>query len=267
MMRFLSITLLFLLYSNFATADYFHLELGAGNYGQEGHTRKALFTTYGANKVEIAQPETFFNDIPQDASQAQLPLHAEKQYRVLFITLDELVKRNPGEQIVFHVNDLVAEWADYASVKLREYANNKGYNVIVESVPGNYFELNTQTAYDSVHLKNFELMYSETIQSVNCQGVYHDRLVVTAASRQRMREGLQKVANLGKRGLHLFILNTNDYFPGLERTEYSMRGKFYLNTTEWKGYGYDLPDGLWSAPERMSHVFFIASSFLRAPAE
>jgi len=258
-MRFSLITLSIILFSNLAGATYYHLELGAGNYGQEGHTRKALFTTYGANKVEIANPEGFFNDIPENASQAPFPLRTEKQYRVLFITLDGLVKRNPGEQIVFHVNDLVADWAEYASTKLREYANKKGYNVLVEAVPGNYFELNTQIAYDSVHLKNIEHMWSETIENLICKGIANDRLIVTPSSRKRMRDGLQKLANLSKHGLHFFILDRDDYFPNGERIEYSMRGKFYQNTTEWKGYGYDLPDGLWSAPEHMSHVFFIAA--------
>ena len=258
-MRFLSIAVLFILSSSFATAAHYHLELGAGNYGQEGHTRKALFTTYGANKVEIAHPETFFSDIPENASQASFPLSTKKQYRVLFLTLDELVKRYPSEQIVFHVNDLVAEWAEYASAKLREYADAKGYDTVVEAVPGNYFELNTEIDYDSVHLKNIEHMYSETIENIICEGTANDRLVVTPASRLRMREGLQKLANLSKRGLHFFILDRDDYFPHAERTDYSMRGKFYQNTTEWKGYGYDLPDGLWSAPEQMSHVFFIAA--------
>lgn len=251
-MQKISLVLVTLLLSSPALARYVHLELGAGNYGQEGHTRKALFMTYSANNVGIPSPRTFFEGITENASMAVLPLKPEIQYRLLFLTLDELVKRNPGEQIVFHVNDLVVEWADYASERLREYAGRKGYDVIVETVPGNYFQLGTTNVYDSVHLKNPELMYAASIDG--------DDTTVTESSCRRMREGLQKLANLGKRGLHFFILNSEDYFPSPERTRYSMRGKFYHNTSEWKGFGYDLPDGLWRAPEKASHVFFIAAS-------
>lgn len=245
-----------------ASATYFHLEAGAGNYGQEGHTRKALFTTYSANEVTIKNETSFFEGITENASQGVSPLKPEIQYRVLFQTLDELVKRHPNELIVFHVNDLVPDWAQYASDKLAEYAFLKGYNVVIEPVGGNYFLLDSSKtlasyrvfSYDSVHLKNAELMYSQSIDG--------RVLVVTNASRQRMREGLQRLANLSKSGLHFFILNTDDYFPHFERREYSMQGKFYLNSTEWSGYGYDLPDGLWSAPERLSHVFFIKANHL-----
>jgi|GEM_PF-2305220 len=251
-MRKILLVLVALLASNATLARYYHLELGAGNYGQEGHTRKALFTTYRSNNVTIPSPQTFFEGIPENASQAILPLRPELQYRVLFLTLDELVKRNPGQQIVFHVNDLVPEWAEYASERLQEYANRKDYHVIVETIPGNYFLLEGLNAYDSIHLKNPELMYAEAID--------REDATMTDWSCLRMREGLQKLANLGKRGLHFFILNTEDYFPSQERTQYSMRDKFYHNTTEWAGFGYDLPDGLWRIPERASHVFFIAAS-------
>jgi hypothetical protein len=257
-MRAILFAIPILLLSNSLVADYYHLELGAGNYGQEGHTRKALFTTYGANNVAIRNKTAFFEGISENATQAILPIKAAVQYRVLFRTLDELVTRNLGEQIVFHINDLVPEWAEYACAKLREYAASQKYDVVVEPVGGNYFLLDSAItlasygagSYDSVHLKNPELMYGEAVE--------RDEPVVTDASRHRMRTGLQKLANLGKHGLHFFIINRDDYFPHFERTQYAMRGKFYMNTTEWKGLGYDLPDGIWSSPKEASHVFFIA---------
>jgi hypothetical protein len=98
-----------------------HLELGAGNYGRDGHTKTSQAMTV-LMKIEDVSGENYIDHLEEVGRGDYKP---EEQYGVLVWTLDELVRRY-GDVGVFHVNDLYEEYAIFATQRLMEYAVSKG---------------------------------------------------------------------------------------------------------------------------------------------
>lgn len=168
----------------------------------------------------------------------------ERQYGVLFWTLDELVKRY-GDVGVFHVNDLYTEYALFATEKLKGYAVKKGYDgVIIEALPGDYRGIQAEKTlskygkdkYDSAHLKNPEISFYYDYMD-------GDALYASDEAREQTRLLLSKLARLSESGLYLFILDHSDFIPLKERTEYIDKGLFYHATTVWPSVPYIFPEG------------------------
>jgi hypothetical protein len=218
-----------------------HLELGAGNYGQDGHTKASQAKTILLKIKDVSDKKSYIDGLEEVGRGDYKP---EEQYRVLFWTLDELVKRY-GEVGVFHVNDLYEEYASFATQKLREYANAKGYtSIIVEAVPGDYQLIHPEQTlcrygknkYSSAHLKNPEV------------SLYHNRmdgddLYATDESRQEARQMLEQLASLSESGLYLFILDHKDFIPEEEKKEFIQKNIFYQGTDEWPPVPYIFPEG------------------------
>src|SRR5579872_6165969 len=95
-----------------------HLELGAGNYGPDGHTQCSQKKTVLMRIKQVSALKNYIDELEPKGKGDYKP---EDQYRVLFGTLDELVTRN-GPVGVFHVNDLYEEYASFATDKLKKYA-------------------------------------------------------------------------------------------------------------------------------------------------
>lgn len=150
-------------YTNQEVFDgWLHLELGAGNYGQTGITNnKNIFTN--------------FEDVSKYLNQSVMATDPEKQYALLFWTLDVLVNRY-GKNGVFHINDLYLIDALYAAKHLKDYAKKNAYDsLIIEVIPGDYSKIDSiltlqkfgKAKYSSVHLKNPEIyFYRENINGV-----------------------------------------------------------------------------------------------------
>lgn len=218
-----------------------HLELGAGNYGPDGHTKTSQAMTVLMKIEDVSNKKNYIDDLEEVG---RGDYKSEEQYGVLFWTLDELVRRY-GEVGVFHVNDLYDEYAFFATQKLMEYAISKGYDsIIIEAIPGDYQLIDSKQTlsrygkvkYSTTHLKNPEA------------SLYHDRmdgdhLYATEKSREQTRLTLKNLANLSESGLYLFILY-NDYFVPLEeRTEFMEQGIFYHATNTWESVPYIFPEG------------------------
>lgn len=218
-----------------------HLELGAGNYGPDGHTKTSQAMTVLMKIEDVSNEKNYIDNLEEFGRGDYKP---EEQYGVLFWTLDELVRRY-GDVGVFHVNDLYDEYAFFATQRLMEYAVSKGYDsIIIEAVPGDYQLINSEQTlsrygkakYSTTHLKNPEV------------SLYHDRmdgdhLYATDRSREQTRLMLNNLANLSESGLYLFILY-NDYFiPLEERTEFMEQGIFYHATNTWESVPYIFPEG------------------------
>lgn len=108
--------------SLYYTYFWAHLELGVGNYGDDGHCKVALDKTVFMKVKHVTSEANFSDDLEEIGCGNYDP---EVQYGVLFWTLDELVFRY-GDCGVFHVNDLLPEYAEVATDRLREYAISKG---------------------------------------------------------------------------------------------------------------------------------------------
>jgi len=231
-----------------------HLELGAANYGADGHTQTALRKTLLKKFSYVSKAKNFISDLEE---KGRGDYDADLQYGVLFGTLDELVKRR-GPKGVFHVNDLYKEYADFAAQKLKTYAQKKGYHsVIIESVPADYEKIDVKKylskygrkKYDSVHLKNTEVSFFHNEMD-------GDALHTSDSVRQSTRALLQNLANLSEKGLFLFIIYEEDFFPLVERKEFAEKGIFYHSTDEWQPVPYIFPEGD-TIPEKWGKVFFI----------
>ncbi len=228
--------------SDFAFSGWTHLELGAGNYGLDGHTKTSQRKTV-LQKIPNVSPETNYIDhLEEMGSGAYNP---EEQYAVLFWTLDELVLRY-GERGLFHVNDLYEEYASFAAEKLTEYAKNRGYSQItIEVVAGDYQKIDPiatlgpygKNRYSSAHLKNPEVSFY-----YDCMD--GDHFSASSASRNAARALLQQLANLSETGLFFFILDKDDIFiPIAEKQEWMEPGLFYHPTTDWENVPYIFPEG------------------------
>ena len=118
-----------------------HLELGAGNYGADGHTKASQAMTVLMKMKNVSAARNYIDDLEEVGHGGYKP---EEQYGVLFWTLDELISRY-GDKGIFHVNDLYEEYAAFAAEKLREYALAQGYgSVVIEVVPGDYQFLDSE---------------------------------------------------------------------------------------------------------------------------
>lgn len=218
-----------------------HLELGAGNYGADGHTKTSQAKTVLMKLKNVSNEKNYIDDLEEFGHGDYKP---EEQYRVLFWTLEELIKRY-GDVGIFHVNDLYEEYTVFATQKLKEYASAKGYtSIVMEAVPGDYQWIDSKQTlskygrvkYSTVHLKNPELSF------------YHDQmdgdlLYSSNVSRKKTRSLLQKLANLSESGLYLFILDDADFIPLEERTEFIEKDIFYHATEEWDSVPYIFPEG------------------------
>lgn len=147
-----------------SSSGWAHLELGAGNYGLDGHTKRSQEMTVLKKLKTVSNEHNYIDDLDLEG---EGDYHPEEQYGILFWTLDQLIERF-GDVGVFHVNDLYEEYALFAAHKLREYAKRKGYNaVIIEAVPGDYQLLDAcqilapygKTHYSTLHLKNPEVSF------------------------------------------------------------------------------------------------------------
>lgn len=232
-----------------------HIELGAGNYGQDGHTKTALRKTVFKKFDYISYWPNYIDWRPESEEQSYDP---QQQYAVLFSTLDKLIARS-GPMGVFHVNDLVEEYADFAAEKLKEYAEQNGYSsVIIDVVAGAYTKIRPKETlkefqrnfYDSVHLKNPELSFYN-------YGLSGYTLYSSKESRQRARNTLQKLAQLGNKGLYFFVINPNNYYiPKEEQDEFIDKNIFYQKTDKWLPVPYHFPHNA-TIPVNFSQVFFI----------
>lgn len=244
----LSYTLMLLIISTLAFSSesavfhgWVHLELGAGNYGPDGHTKTSQVMPTLMKIEGVSNRE---NDVEDLKEMSQDDYISKEQYGILFWTLDELVKRYGGVGI-FHVNDLYEEYALFAAKKLAEYAASKSYvSVVIEAVPGNYQLVDFQKAlsqygkvrYSTAHLKNPEVsLYHDQIDG--------DRFYASNISRNQTRSMLQNLANLSETGLYLFILYHEYFVPLEERTEFMEKDIFYHATNEWNSVPYIFPDG------------------------
>jgi hypothetical protein len=218
-----------------------HLELGAGNYGPDGHTKASQSMTVLMKIEDVSNEKNYIDELEEFGRGDYKP---QDQYGVLFWTLDQLVNRY-GDVGVFHVNDLYEEYAIFATQKLMDYAISKGYDsVIIEAVPGDYqlidsektLSLYGKSKYSSAHLKNPEV------------SLYHDRMdgdqfFASEKSREQTRSMLKNLANLSENGLYLFILYHENFIPLEERTEFMEKGVFYNATNEWDSVPYIFPEG------------------------
>lgn len=218
-----------------------HIELGAGNYGPDGHTQSALQKTILKKFSYVSSAKNFISDLEE---RGRGDYKANVQYGVLFTTLDELVQRH-GPRGIFHVNDLYKEYAIFAVQKLKTYAQEKGYNnVIIEAVPGDYEKLDAKKTlskyrrqkYNTAHLKNTEIAF------------YHhemdgDFLKTSDHVRQSTRAVLQKLANLSENGLFFFVTYDPNFIPEIEQKEFVEKEIFYHPTEEWKPVPYLFPEG------------------------
>ena len=234
-----------------------HLELGAGNYGAEGET-------LAAQEQTVLKALTFVSDKPNYIKKLPVKGHGtidSSQYQILFWTLDELVKKY-GPKGVFHVNDLVEEYSDFATMKLKGYAESKGYSQVeISSVPGDYSRINPtetlvqyqRTNYDSVHLKNPDI-------SIYHFGLDGNRLITNQETRAKARTLLQQLANLSSTGLYFFPNDykdfDNDFIPEEEKAEFINKEIFYLSTQDWESVPYIFPNGMVYGKE-YGRVYFI----------
>lgn len=243
----------------FNTPPWTHLELGAGNYGKDGHTKKSLQNTVLRELTHISTAPNWYDALPE---YDLLPYKPEHQYYLLFWTLDEVISRQ-GPNGIFHVNDLIPEYAECAAKCLREYAKEKGYtHIIIETIPGDYLAIRPEkmlgkyglTHYDSVHLKNPEVSFYH-------YGMDGNIMLDSVESRQTARTKLQYLANLSTKGLYFFTLDGgNDFIPRLEKEEFICKGDFYLPTTTWEPVPYYFPNGGFAAQE-YGRVYFIERKF------
>lgn len=242
MRQFTYALLLFIFASGAAPLNgWTHLELGAGNYGSDGHTKTSQSMTV-LKKLDHVSPEKNYIDELEETGRGDYK--PEEQYGVLFWTLDELVNRN-GAVGVFYVNDLYEEYALFAKQKLTEYARSKGYDsIIIEALSGDYESIDLQqplsrygkTKYSSMHLKNPEIsLYYDRMEG--------DYLFSSEKSRNHTRLILKNLSNLSEEGLYLFILNHVDYIPLEEKIEFMDKGIFYHPTTTWDSVPYIFPEG------------------------
>ncbi|MBA3723196.1 MAG: hypothetical protein H0W88_12460 [Parachlamydiaceae bacterium] len=218
-----------------------HLELGAGNYGPDGHTKASQSKTVLMKLEEVSNEKNYIDELEEVGRN---DYKAQEQYGILFWTLDQLISRY-GDVGVFHVNDLYEEYAEFATQKLMEYALTKGYDsIVIEAVSGDYQQINSEqtlskfgkTKYTSAHLKNPEV------------SLYHNRMAgdhfsSSINSRENTRLMLKKLANLSEEGLYLFILYHENFVPLEERTEYMEKEVFYHKTDKWEPVPYIFPEG------------------------
>jgi hypothetical protein len=236
-----------------------HVELGAGNYGKDGHTKISQEMTVLMEFQFVSETPNYITTLNERDVEPYKPEH---QFAVLFKTLDQLVY-NKGPFGIVHVNDLFAEYADNAADELKKYASSKGYNnVIIESVSGDYtqiiprltLEKYSKTLYDSAHLKNPEVSFYN-------YGMDGSKMLSDKTSREKARTKLQTLANLSYKGLYFFPIDYEDAFvPRAEKEEFIRKGIFYHKTTDYNPVAYYFPEG-GTIPKRYGGVYWISTNF------
>jgi hypothetical protein len=238
-----------------------HIELGAGNYGLDGHTKTSQYMTILMEfKYVSDRYKELIDSLPESNPNPDYdPYH---QYAVLFDTLDQLVDKY-GPKGIFHINDLFQEYCDYAALQLREYAKIKGYkDIIIEVIPGDYTQINPETTlekyskhlYDSAHLKNPELSFYN-------YGIDGSDLLSNNESREYARLKLQKLADLSFKGLYFFPTDPDNLFiPTEEKVEFISQDIFYHATNDFSPVPYYFPEGdIFS--EENGYVYWIDNSY------
>jgi hypothetical protein len=240
-----------------------HIELAAGNYGKDGHTKISQHKTVLKEFTYVSKAKNYIDDLPEVNEKPYVPEH---QHAVTFSTLDQLVAKK-GPRGIFHVNDLYAEYAIDATEKLKAYAQKKKYKkVIIEAIPGNYLTIDPEKTlkpyhlhfYDSVHLKNPEVSFFN-------YGMDGNIFLYNEASIQKGRAKLQTLANLSCDGLYFFPIDWKNYFIPKEEEELMKREGFYSTTKEWEPVPYYFPEGPIMGTE-YGKVFFIKSNNPGCPA-
>jgi hypothetical protein len=241
-------------YSNF----WSHIELGAGNYGKEGHSKTSQQMTVLMEFSYVSDAPNYIDNLEVYSTLAA-PAH---QYALLFQTLDQLVLEK-GPKGIFHVNDLYKEYADYAMDCLKEYALSKNYHdIIIEVVPGDYTKISSQITlkeyrklfYDSAHLKNPEVSFYN-------YGMDGWNILSDERSRLAARTKLQKLADLSQAGLDFFPIDVkNKFIPQAEQEEFITQGKFYHTNQRYNAVSYYFPEGD-IFPETYGIVSWIAPSY------
>ena len=231
-----------------------HIELGAANYGPDGHTQDSQKKTVLA-QLTVTGERNHVDDLEQSGTGDYDP---EYQFRVLFNTLDQLVENYGTDEGVFHINDLFKNYVDFAVEALEKYAKQKNYNnLTIEGVTGDYTSIDPTITlakydtelYNSAHLKNPEISF------------YHDHLdgytlTSTTKSRAAARDRLQKLANLSHSGLYFFPIAYADFVPDIEVQEYIGKNKFYDRSNVWPVMPYVFPEddgSLWNWPIRKTY--------------
>ncbi|ARN84649.1 hypothetical protein [Candidatus Nucleicultrix amoebiphila] len=235
-----------------------HLELGAGNYGKDGHTKKSQRMTTLMALMYVSSAHNFVDQLNERDPCLYDPKY---QYAVLFWTLDRLVERY-GTKGVFHINDLFEEYAQYAVEQLSKYAHEKGYHdILIQAVPGDYtkicpsqtLKLFQRTKYDSVHLKNPEVSFYHVAMD-------GDNMYTNVQGRNQARKRLQKLANLSDNGLYFFSIYTgNNFIPEIEKKEFINKGIFYRETNAWGPVPYYFPEGT-TIDIKHGKVYYIESN-------
>ena len=239
--------------------DYWtHLEAGAANYGEDGHTKLSQAKTVFNELSFISDKSNYFDNLPEEENFSYSPDH---QYAVLFNTLDILVKEG-GKKGIFHVNDLFDDYTNYATIHLRNYATKMGYNdIIIDPIVGDYTTLSPEHSlapygkgkYDTVHLKNPEISFYH-------YGIDGDTMLSNDITREHARNKLQILANFSCYGMDFFPIDFNNAFiPEEEYDEYILQGIFYKQTSSWSAVGYNFPAGV-TAPTTFGAVYFIESN-------
>lgn len=230
-------------------APWFHIELGGGNYGEEGHTQTSQSKTV-LKKLEVTCAPNYVDDLNLIDDYCYVPAY---QYRVLFDTLEELIQHH-GPEGVFHINDLVPEYTFFAVERLREYAQEKGYTqIIVEAVPGDYANINPRqtlsaygaSLYDTAHLKNPEVSFFH-------HSMDGDNFHFSDQSIAQARSLLQDLADLAKDGLQLTVILHPNFVPYKEQIA-MLQGDFY-EALQAKVHSYVWPEGDQAIPDFMTHV-------------
>jgi len=235
------------------------MELGAGNYGADGHTKTSQAMTVLMDLKFVSDKPNYVDTLAEHNAISCDPSH---QYAVLFRTLDQLIERQ-GDRGIFHVNDVFAEYSDYAADRLKEYADSKGYKeVIIESIPGDYIKIipsqtlikYTKFLYDNIHLKNPEVSFYN-------YGMDGNEMLANPESRANARDKLQTLADLSHKGIYFFPIDHHDVFiPREEKVEFIDKGIFYHQTSEYNAVGYDFPEGHGLAKD-YGNVYYINSSY------
>jgi len=224
--------------------------------------KKSLRMTVLMELTYVSAQTNFINDVPEYNN---FTCNKDIQFRVLFQTLEQLIATK-GPLIIFHVNDLFADYSSFAADALRGYALNQGYDqVIIESIPGDYIKFDKSAsllpyakfAYDSVHLKNTEVSFYH-------YGMDGTTMLADQNSRAKAREKLQILANLCHDGLFFFPIDQENYFiPQAEYDEFIWRNKFYHLTDQWLPVEYNFPEG-----HRISFihgsVYFINNNYTKS---
>ncbi len=219
-----------------------HIELGAGNYGLEGHTKISQTKTVLMDLKFVSDLPNYVDSLPMYNKK---PYNAYHQFAVLFDTLDQLVLKK-GDHGIFHVNDIFQEYAEHAADQLRQYAESKKYNqVVIEVVVGDYTKIIPRQTlmkynkflYDDVQLKNPEISFYN-------YGMNGSEMLANSESRENARIKLQTLADLSYSGLYFFPIDHHDIFiPKEEKIEFISKGIFYHPVDEYAPVPYHFPEG------------------------